>query len=896
MKTKNLLFRCMLGVVVLCAGAGRAVAQSDALWKGEAFSIPARELLQAANAATQGETDEVVVLYESAIHRLDAQGRDTYTWRRVYQVRTARGVEGWSTIRSQWSPWYQARPVIRARVVTREGTEHRLDPKTIGESPLYEDAPATFSDGRIVEAPLPAVAAGAVVEFEIVKQETAPFFEAGSVNYFHFGAGVPTLASRLVLEAPTELPVRYAIRLLPGVEPRREEADGRVRWTYEVGRLEAVPDTDWLVASDVPQSPHVVFSTGKSWAEVAAAYARVVEEQIGVSQIEAMAAESVEGATTRDEQIERLLERMRREVRYAAVEFGDAAIVPRSPRETLQRKYGDCKDQATLLIALLRAVGIEAYIALLNTDFGPDVEPELPGLGTFDHTIVYIPGTPVVWVDTTHEFSRPNQLPVSDQGRRALIAAEGTTGLMVTPAAEAHDNRVIETREFYLLDEDGPARVVETTEAHGAAELSYRSDYANATPEEVREWLKSYANDVYLSEEVDKIEYTDPYDLSQPFRLRFEVRKARRGWTDGRDAGAAILPGPLVNRLPEALRSAEEETEEAPESPRAQADRVLAEPFVQEWRYRVMPPPGFQPQPLPAGGSEEVGPATFSKEFQTTPEGGVTATLRFDSGARRFSVEEWKQLRERATALKSAEAVVVRFEHVGEAHLEAGRIREALAEFRRLESEHPDRAVHRRRIAHALLAGGMGEAARAGARRAIELQPDSALAHRTLGWILQHDLIGRRFGKGFDQAGAAAAYRHALELNPDDTVARADLAILLEHNAAGVRYAADAPLGEAIEEYRKIPDLTPARRLFNNLAIGIYRAGRYDEVKELLWVHKFPSHLNYLYLAAVAAGGGADQSQKEAVTLVSGLEARRQALLNAGQNLILARRYTEAAE
>jgi transglutaminase-like putative cysteine protease len=41
-------------------------------------------------------------------------------------------------------------------------------------------------------------------------------------------------------------------------------------------------------------------------------------------------------------------------VRYTGVEFGEAAIVPRKPSETLERRFGDCKDKAPLLVAMLR--------------------------------------------------------------------------------------------------------------------------------------------------------------------------------------------------------------------------------------------------------------------------------------------------------------------------------------------------------------------------------------------------------------------------------------------------------------------------------------------------------------------------------------------------------------
>ena len=87
-----------------------------------------------------------------------------------------------------------------------------------------------------------------------------------------------------------------------------------------------------------------------------------------------------------------MVERLHREVRYTGVEFGAARLIPEFPSETLRRRFGDCKDKSTLLVAALRASGIEAYLALLSAGDDQDVSPDLPGLGMFDHAIVYVPG------------------------------------------------------------------------------------------------------------------------------------------------------------------------------------------------------------------------------------------------------------------------------------------------------------------------------------------------------------------------------------------------------------------------------------------------------------------------------------------------------------------------
>src|SRR5205814_10237381 len=98
-----------------------------------------------------------------------------------------------------------------------------------------------------------------------------------------------------------------------------------------------------------------------------------------------------------------------------------------APSETLKLQYGDCKDQAALLVFMLRASGLDAYMALLRAGPDSDVNPNLPGFGQFDHAIVYLPGAAPLWLDSTARFPKAGQTPLADQGRLALIVKPDTT-------------------------------------------------------------------------------------------------------------------------------------------------------------------------------------------------------------------------------------------------------------------------------------------------------------------------------------------------------------------------------------------------------------------------------------------------------------------------------------
>src|SRR5262249_10263357 len=135
------------------------------------------------------------------------------------------------------------------------------------------------------------------------------------------------------------------------------------------------------------------------------------------------------------------------------------------------------------------------------------------------------------------------------------------------------------------------------------------------------------------------------------------------------------------------------------EHPPRRTDYVFSRPYQAESIYRVVPPPGFAPQPLPASRVRHFGPATLSEQYTAAADGRVTATLRFDLGKRRMSPREAAELRAGVRSVESEKPIYLLFEQVGEAHLTGGRVKEALGEFNRLAQTAPKKALPRTRIA-----------------------------------------------------------------------------------------------------------------------------------------------------------------------------------------------------
>lgn len=864
------------------------------------FSADASAMYRKASQETPESGVDVIILEDEATYTFDAAGlahRSSYI---VYRIVSQRGAEGSATISLGWEPWHEERPTIQARVITPDNLEHPLDISTISEAPAKAGEENVFSDQRVLRAPLPAISPGAIVEEEINIRQSAPFFGAGTVERYYFGRRAPVKHTRLILDAPSSLPLQYREQLLPDVKPQRTESQGRVRIIFESGPIQPLDEAERDLPSNVSPYPNITFSTGKSWQYIAGEYSKIVDRQIAGADLKSIVEKLTVDKPSREAKAEAILEYIDSAIRYTGVEFANATIVPRSPAETLTRKYGDCKDKAALMVAMFRAAGLPAYVALLKVGAREDLSSELPGMGMFDHAIVYVPGDVGLWIDPTDEYARLSQIPIPDQGRLALVARPESQDLIRIPVTTSAENVLYETREIRLA-ENGPAHVVETTEPRGALESSYRRTYIDKDNNTTKINLTKYMKSQYLADSLDRLETSDPKDFSRQFQLTLESDHAKRGFTDLEVSVAAIRLEGIFNRLPSYLQ--EKETEIANSAadhalqPRRQRayDYQIANAFVTEWQYTIIPPPGFRPKALPKDAILPLGPASLSEKFSGGADNVVHATIRFDMAKREISVPEATDLRNGIAQLREGEAILIYFEPVGTALLHEGKVGEALQSYRDLIALHPAEAVHHLQIARALLEAGLGETARSEANVAIRLEPNSSLAQTTLAEILEYDSVGRKFRSGSDYAGAEIAYRAAEKLDPADKATVANLAILLEYNRWGLRYGPGAKLNESVAEYRKLSAEDQAGLgVSNNLAFTLFYAGRFSEAR------KSAESLNPqpidLIVACESIINGSQAGLGEARKLAAAEDKFREIVETAGQMLVNIRKYSLAAD
>jgi hypothetical protein len=197
-------------------------------------------------------------------------------------------------------------------------------------------------------------------------------------------------------------------------------------------------------------------ATFASWSDVSAWLAGLADPQAAAdAALVAKAKALTAGSSTPMEKI-RAIAGWMRQVQYISIQIGlgrGGGYRPRRAADVFARNHGDCKDKATLMRAMLAAVGIPSYPAAAFLGDRAFVRPEWPTPQQFNHVILAIavessapyPGAaavhptagPLLFFDPTDPYTRPGALPADEEGSYVLVALPKGGDLLQLPGRGA---------------------------------------------------------------------------------------------------------------------------------------------------------------------------------------------------------------------------------------------------------------------------------------------------------------------------------------------------------------------------------------------------------------------------------------------------------------------------
>lgn len=184
-----------------------------------------------------------------------------------------------------------------------------------------------------------------------------------------------------------------------------------------------------------------------------------------------------------------LYQYMQRKVRYVSVQLGIGGWQPFDATYVSENSYGDCKALTNFMKAILGAVGIEAWPALIKAGELDYEVKEGFTYPSFNHVILYVPEADI-WLECTSNTAPPNYLGSGSLDRNVLLVTPQGGRLARTPASLPEHN--VGTGLTHLrVEPDGKATIQYKGQFTGELheDLRYMSTYASA--EEKERWLRS---------------------------------------------------------------------------------------------------------------------------------------------------------------------------------------------------------------------------------------------------------------------------------------------------------------------------------------------------------------------------------------------------------------------
>jgi hypothetical protein len=618
-----------------------------------------QELARAPEAApARDPRAEAVVLLDDIEVLVSDDGRSVTT-RRKYAARIlTRGGAAAASLREIYTTDAGRVRTLRAWIVA-DGRAEELGRAQVIDASLAENDVYNESRARIITA-------GDLVEPGMIFGAESEVTERTVFTQFDWWLQgewpVRTLRRTLILPAGWD--ARSLTLNGPALEPVRSGAS----LTLARQNLEAVADEPAAppFASRVARLAVTFFDTRRgantfdSWPTVSRWLAALTEPRgAATADVTARARQLAGGATSFLDRVGPIATHAQR-VQYISIQTGigrGGGYVPRTPAEVLAKNYGDCKDKANLMRAMLASIGIQAHLVTIYAGDPDYVREQWPSPQQFNHAIVAIAApsdlaAPAVvehpslgrllLFDPTDPYTPLGHLPLHEQGSLALIVHGEGGPLVRVPSAPSRNGsqREIEGRitpdgllvaRLRLARQGDPARQQRAMRA-----AMPDSDYRTIVETELR---RGFAGARVTASDVAENAEADTFDVSLDFAA---------------PSFAQVLPGALLVVRPPQLAGGAPPA--LPAGPRVTP--IVLDARDETDRLRLDIPDGMKVEDLPKPLAVDSPFGQFRLEW-TTQGARVERTLQLRMPRSIVPPERHDELRAFLDAVRSADRATV---------------------------------------------------------------------------------------------------------------------------------------------------------------------------------------------------------------------------------------------
>lgn len=293
--------------------------------------------------------------------------------------------------------------------------------------------------------------------------------------------------------------------------------------------------------------PLIAWTNFPDWPSVGAWYRALEGSRVTPDDaIRAKATQLISGKTTDEARIRALYGYTATQVRYIGVALGQGRYQPHLASEVLANQYGDCKDKAALLTALLSAAGYSADTVLIGA--GIRFNEAVPSPAAFNHAITAMSlGSGAVqqtiWLDSTQEVAPYRALLFGLRDKQALrIPLQGSAHLDRTPANLPFDS-FQKFQATGTLDPSGVAKGKLSFTYRGDDEIALRMAVRQVSPSQYNQLAQYLLGSMGYGGKVSHAAFTPPERTEEPMVMSFDYERDKPG-NDWGNYRIVALDGP----------------------------------------------------------------------------------------------------------------------------------------------------------------------------------------------------------------------------------------------------------------------------------------------------------------------------------------------------------------
>ncbi len=547
-------FLVLIGVLMVSFAGARASGDDAPAW-----------LRQAANLTipTYDKDVTAVVLVDDGTISVSDDGRTVKVYNFAVRILRRDG-RGYAQARVGYVPESGKVKELRAWLIHGDGEVKRYGKdETLDLAGTPNDVYDEYRFKRITAGS--EADAGMVFGYTYTTEDRTVF----SQDDWAFQSAIPAISSRYTLVLPSGWRAEGVTFNHPKVEPKISGTT----YTWELTNLDPVPReplspslTNLVARLAVSYYPPAGQNSGiktfANWSDVSAWMSELEDPQVVVDDpLAGKARELTANARTEYEKIQ-AIGRYVQNIQYISIQTGlgrGGGYRPHVATQVFAKSYGDCKDKANLMRAMLKVLGITAFPVSIYAGDPDYVRPEWPSPQQFNHCIIAVKvsddtrGPTIVQhprlgrlliFDPTAEATPVGDLPSYLQGSLALIDSKEIDALVKMPVTPPESN-LLDRQIEASIDGNGSLVATIREKANGQWAAGYRSEMQRESRPEYVKRIEGWVNAGATAARVTKVE---PRDDRTEGRFDLDVEFTATGYGQLMQERLLVFKPAIVSR------------------------------------------------------------------------------------------------------------------------------------------------------------------------------------------------------------------------------------------------------------------------------------------------------------------------------------------------------------